>query len=159
MSTFDIVDRSRRRIVEATAAAAVLGGAPSTILAVATGGVERGVAYAFDTTRRVGVLLPPFRPSLARGMAAHLVVSLVAGEALARVVPRRRSVVWGAAAGLAMGVANVGVIGRRIPAIAELPLWPQLADNVAFGVVFAIVADRATRASSASRVPAVAAWR
>ena len=47
-----------------------------------------------------------------------------------------------AGAGLAMGVINVGVIGRRFPAIAALPLLPQLADNVAFGVLFAVVVDR-----------------
>jgi hypothetical protein len=39
-------------------------------------------------------------------------------------------------------VINVGVIGRAFPAIRELPLMPQLADNVMFGMVFALVLDR-----------------
>jgi hypothetical protein len=37
---------------------------------------------------------------------------------------------------------NVGVIGQRFPAIAALPLVPQLADNVVFGAVFGFVVDR-----------------
>jgi hypothetical protein len=77
-----------------------------------------------------------------RGAIVHLGISVAFGEGLARTLPRRRSVVWGATAGLAIGVINVGVIGRRFPAISALPLIPQLADNVAFGVLFAAVADR-----------------
>ena len=46
------------------------------------------------------------------------------------------------AAGLAMGVVNVGLIGRLFPAIRALPLIPQLADHIAFGTLFALVADR-----------------
>lgn len=75
-------------------------------------------------------------------MLAHAVISVLAGEGLAQVLPRRASVGWGAVAGLVMGVVNVGVIGQRIPAIAALPVGPQLADNIAFGIVFAQVADR-----------------
>jgi hypothetical protein len=41
-----------------------------------------------------------------------------------------------------MGLVGVGVIGRRFPAIRDLPFGLQLADNVAFGVIFAFVADR-----------------
>jgi len=36
----------------------------------------------------------------------------------------------------------VAVIGRRFAAIRALPLIPQLADNLAFGVLFALVVDR-----------------
>lgn len=132
--------------------ASLLGGAPSTVIAVVTGGPGRGAEYLLDTTRRVGVLVPPFRPGLTRGVVAHLAISLLVGEMLARVVPRRRSVLWGGLAGLATGIVNVGVVGRRIPAIASLPLGPQLADNVAFGVVFAVIADRHSRRSSAGLV-------
>jgi hypothetical protein len=64
------------------------------------------------------------------------------GELLARILPRRRSPVRAAGAGLLMGVLNVGLIGRRFPSIRALPLLPQLADNVAFAVVLAAVADR-----------------
>jgi hypothetical protein len=87
-------------------------------------------------------LIPPGRPGFARGAIAHVGISIVCAEALARSLPERDSVRWGAAAGLAIGVVNVGVIGRRFPAIRALPLIPQLADNLAFGAVFALVVDR-----------------
>jgi hypothetical protein len=41
-----------------------------------------------------------------------------------------------------MGLVGVGLIGRRFSAIRELPFAPQIADNIAFGVIFALVADR-----------------
>jgi hypothetical protein len=44
-----------------------------------------------------------------------------------------------------MGLVGVGVIGRRLVAIRELPFSPQLADNVAFGIIFALVADSHSR--------------
>jgi hypothetical protein len=77
-----------------------------------------------------------------RGTVVHLGISVAVGETLARTLPERRSVVWGATAGLAIGVINVGIIGSRFPAISALPLVPQLADNAAFGALFAAVADR-----------------
>jgi len=100
------------------------------------------VAYVRDATCAVGTLVPPGRPGFIRGAVVHFGISIVCGEALARVLPESNSVSWGAAAGLALGVVNVGVIGRRFPAIKALPLIPQLADNLAFGAVFALVVDR-----------------
>jgi hypothetical protein len=44
-----------------------------------------------------------------------------------------------------MGLIGAGLIGRRFAAVRALPFGPQLADNVAFGVIFAVVADRPTR--------------
>jgi hypothetical protein len=95
-----------------------------------------------DATRAVGTLIPPGRPGFARGAIAHFGISIVCAEALARTLPESNSVGWGAAGGLAIGAVNVGVIGRRFPAIRSLPLIPQLADNLAFGAVFALVVDR-----------------
>lgn len=135
--------RDRRRIIEATAVAAVLGGAPSTLDALRRQrDIRLAVLYVRDATRAIGTLLPPGRPSFVRGAVIHVGISVLCGEALARTLPERRSTLWGAAAGLALGVVNVGMIGRRFPAIAALPLAPQLADNVAFGALFAFVVDR-----------------
>ena len=135
--------RGRRRIIEATAAAAVLGGAPSTLDALRRQRQLRSaVVYVRDATRAIGTLLPPGRPSFVRGAVIHVGISVLCGEALARALPERRSTLWGATAGLLLGVVNVGMIGRRFPAIAALPLVPQLADNVAFGAVFAFIVDR-----------------
>jgi hypothetical protein len=135
--------RDRRRIIEATAVAAVLGGAPSTL---AVSGRERElrsvVGYVRDATRAAGTLVPPGRPGFVRGALVHAGISALCGELLARTLPERHATAWGAGAGLTLGMINVGLIGRRFPAVAALPLVPQLADHVAFGAVFAYVVDR-----------------
>jgi hypothetical protein len=136
--------RARRRITEATAAAAVLGGAPSTLLAAARCDwqLRPTLGYLRYATRAAGVVVPPHRPSLIRGALVHGVMSMACGELLVRGLPERRRLLWGTCAGLALGVVNRGVIGRRIPAIAALPVVPQLADHVAFGAIFVAVLDR-----------------
>jgi hypothetical protein len=135
--------RDRRRIIEATAAAAILSGAPSTLDAVRRQRrLRSAVSYIRQATRAVGTLLPPGRPSFVRGAVIHVGISVVCGEALARTLPERHSTTWGAAAGLGLGIVGVGLVGRRFPAIAALPLTPQIADNVAFGAVFAFIVDR-----------------
>lgn len=135
--------RDRRQIIEATAAASVLGAAPSTLAAFACQRDLRSVVdHLVDTTRTAGTLLPPGRPGLVRGALAHTGISLVCGELLARTLPERHSSCWGGGVGLVIGLINVGLIGRRFPAVAALPLLPQLADNVAFGLSFAFVVDR-----------------
>jgi hypothetical protein len=129
--------------MQATAVAAALSGAPSTLEAFRRQRDLRSVmTYVWDATCSVGTLVPPGRPDLIRGALLHVGISVLCGEGLARMVPERNSVIWGAGAGLVIGVINVGVIGRRFPAIAALPLVPQLADNVAFGAVFAFLVDR-----------------
>jgi hypothetical protein len=133
----------RRRVLEATAVAAVLSGAPSTLISLRRhGAVRPAVTDLLAATRAAGTLLPPGRPGLMRGAVAHAGVSVLCGELLARTLPERRSLLPGAGAGLGIGIVNLVVIGRRFPQIRELPLAPQLADNVAFGLVFAAVADR-----------------
>ena len=135
--------RERRRITEAALVASVLSGAPSTLHALATTRSLTATArYALDATRAIGALVPPFRPGLVRGAIAHVAISVAMAEVLAHALPRRRSLLAGAGGGLAMGLVNVGVVGRRVPPIRALPLGPQLADNAAFGLVFAAVADR-----------------
>jgi hypothetical protein len=138
------VGRDRKRVTEAIVVAATFSGLPSTLHALLTrGGVRAAIEYVYDATCAVGTLVPPGRPGFKRGAIVHLGISVACGEALARTLPQRSSVVWGAAAGLTIGVINVGMIGRRFPAIRALPLVPGLADNVAFGALFAAVADRA----------------
>jgi hypothetical protein len=137
--------RSQRRVLEGAAVAAVLSGAPSVAHALATGTIRSAFTYSIDATRAIGTLVPPGRPGLARGAAGHTVISLVVAEAFAVTLPRKRSIAWGGLAGLAVGVVNIGVIARRrFPAIAAFRLGSQIADNVAFGALFAAVADRGT---------------
>ena len=137
------MQRGRRRIVEATAVASMISAVPSSVHSLVANGDLRSV---FDdgmrATRAAGVLIPPGGPSLRRGVIAHFVVSLLVGEFLARVLPNRHTVIWGAVTGLLIGIFNLGVVGRHFSAIRQLPLGPQLADNMAFGALFAAVVDR-----------------
>ena len=135
--------RERRRITEATIAAALLSGMPSTLAALRRHRAARpALADLLAATRAAGTLLPPGRAGLVRGAVAHLLISAGYGELLARTLPRRHPVLAGAGAGLAIGAFNLLLVGRRFPQIKALPLLPQLADNVAFGAIFALVADR-----------------
>jgi len=135
--------RDQRRILEGAAIASVLSGAPSVANAFAGGSVRSAVEYALQATTAVGTLAPPGRPGLVRGATIHVVISLAVAELLGFALPRERSVIWGAFGGLLLGVVNLAVIAPRFyPLIAELELAPQIADNIAFGVVFAAVADR-----------------
>lgn len=146
--------RSARRVFEAGVAAALFSGAPSMTHAFVTGGVGGVVNYGRDATGAIGELVPPFRPGVVRGGIAHFVISAAAAAVFARVLPSRNSLAWGAAGGLAMGLVNILVIGRHLPNVGRLPVGPQLADNVAFGVVFAAVADRRDAIHMSPRVTA-----
>jgi hypothetical protein len=134
--------RPRQRVLEATAAASVLAGAPSLAVALSREGIVGTWRYGVRATRAIGVLVPPGRPNLIVGVLAHFGISAAAGEVFGRFLPVRHSIAWGAAGGAVMGLVNVGLIGRRFPAIRDLPFGRQIADNVAFGVIFAAVADR-----------------
>jgi hypothetical protein len=130
-------------VTEAVLVASVLSGLPSTVHAVASGrSLGAAAGQVLGATRAVGTLLPPGRAGLVRGAVVHGVVSAGVGEVLARTLPDRRRSAWGAAAGLVVGVVNVGIIGRAFPGIRALPLGPQIADNVAFGLVFALALGR-----------------
>jgi hypothetical protein len=133
------VVRDRRAILQGAAVASVASGVPSSAYALLRGRDPR--AEGLTATRAIGTLVWPGTPGLARGALAHGAVSFAVGGALGVTLPRRWSVAWGALAGLAIGWVNLAVIApRRYPAIASLPLGPQLADNAAFGAIFAAVA-------------------
>src|SRR3954452_2552331 len=121
--------RPLSEIATAAAAGAVLSGAPSTAHALATGRSPLAAA------RAAGVLLPRGArpPGLLAGGVVHVVVSAWWGTVLALVLPRRRTIAWGAAAGALIAAVDLGVVGRRVPEIASLPQAGQWADHVAFG--------------------------
>lgn len=123
---------SCRRAAYAGAVAAVVSGLPSTASALASGG------DALAATRAAGTLVPGHgdRPGLGRGVAVHVAVSTVWTAALAIAARRRRiDARRGAAAGLAIAAVDLGVIGRRYPAMRALPRAPQVLDHLAFGAV------------------------
>jgi hypothetical protein len=125
-------------IVRAAAVAAVVSGAPSTAHAVVTG------RSPFGALRAAAALVPAGARSsgvaeAGRGLAVHAAMSLGWTAVLASVLPRRGTVLWGAVAGGAIAALDLGIVGRRIPAIAELPTAPQVADHVVFGAVVGLM--------------------
>jgi hypothetical protein len=117
----------------AGAVAGLVSGVPSTLHALLTG------RDPLAATRAAGSLVvPPTSPPgrlVAAGALTHLMLSLGWGTVLSVALPRRRTVAWGTAAGLAIAALDLGVAGRRIPLVRALPPLPQLADHVAFGAV------------------------
>jgi hypothetical protein len=122
-----------------------LSGTPSVVHALVSRRSLAGAArYGVEATRAIGTLVPPGRAGLVRGATVHGAISLVVAEGLGAMLPREQSILLGAIAGLGVGVLTLGIVARRwFPELAALPLGGQLADNAAFGAVFAAVADRA----------------
>jgi len=113
--------------------AAIVSGAPSTAHALATG------RDPLEATRAAGAIVvgedaPPLA-QVAAAVPVHLAVSFFWGGVLERALPRRHGAAWGAVAGLAIAAFDLGVIGRRFPAVRRLPVGPQLADHALFGAV------------------------
>ena len=137
----------RRRATASDAAlagglAAILSGVPSTTHAVARGRDPLEAALAAGTLvlpreRRPALLLPA-------ATIVHLTLSIGWAFVLARVLPRRHTAAAATVAGLAIAALDLGVIGRRFPAIRALPLAPQIADHLAYAwTVAAVLRSRA----------------
>jgi hypothetical protein len=119
---------------------AALGGVPSTLWALARGGDPLAATLAAGS-----IALPGEERRgrlLAAALPVHLALSYGWAAVLLRTLPRRRPVLEGAAAGLAIAALDLGVVGRLFPRIRELPLMPQLADHAAFGAAVGLVAAR-----------------
>ncbi len=134
----------RRDVLLAGLAGAALSGVPSTAYALATGRSPSEGALAAGT-----ILLPGERraaPLLASATAAHLALSLGWAAVLARALPRGRRLRWAPAAAGAIAALDLGVIGRRLPAIRALAPGPQVADHLAYALAVAAVLDSCERA-------------
>jgi hypothetical protein len=129
------------RAVEAGLVAAVVSGAPSTLVTLARREDLLAGARAAGT-----LLLPRERrtlPLLAAAVPVHLALSLGWAAVLERTLPRAREPLAGVLAGLAIAALDLGVIGRRLPAIRALPQRRQWADHAAYGLaVGAVLAHR-----------------
>jgi hypothetical protein len=123
-------------------------GVPSTLHALVTG------RSALEATRAAGSVLVGRGAGAAVQVAAagvvHTALSLGSGVVLSFVLPGRRAVLWGAAAGLGIAALDLGVVGARIPAVRALHQPAQWADHVAFGAVAGWVIGR-RRAAQAPR--------
>ncbi|SDH45700.1 hypothetical protein SAMN05192558_102231 [Actinokineospora alba] len=130
--------------------AGVLSGAPSTAWAIVAG------QDPLAATRAAGSLILPneTRPGrlLVAAVVVHTGLSLGWATALATTLPRRHTTAAGAVAGLAIAALDLGLIGRRLPRIRALPVLPQVADHVAFGLVAGSVLAR-TRTRINRRAP------
>jgi hypothetical protein len=133
----------RRSALAAGLVAAAASGIPSTTWTLARGGDVLEGARAAGT-----LLLPRERRTpvlLAAAVPVHLALSVGWALVLARVIPPRAEPLWGVAGGLAIAALDLGVIGRRIPAIRALEQPPQWLDHAAYGLAVGVVLRRADR--------------
>jgi hypothetical protein len=125
------------RALQAGLVAAVVSGAPSTLIALVRG------EDVLTATRAAGTLLLPRErralPLLAAAVPVHLALSLGWAVVLDRVLPRGREPLTGTLAGLGIAALDLGVVGRRLPAIRALPQGRQWADHAAYGLAVGIV--------------------
>jgi hypothetical protein len=134
-----------RDALAAGVAGAVLAGVPSTAWSLVRGddvldGVRAAGAILLPGERRTPVLL-------AAAVPVHLALSLGWAAVLAVALPRRAEPAWGVAAGLGIAALDLGVIGRRIPAIRALPQGRQWADHVAYGLAVGVALRLRRRAA------------
>jgi hypothetical protein len=117
--------------------AAIVGGAPSTAIALARGD------DVLEGARGAGTLLLPREtrtlPLLAAAVPVHLALSVGWAFALERFLPRGREPLGGLLGGLAIAALDLELIGRRLPRIRALPQPRQWADHAAYGLTVGIV--------------------
>lgn len=123
--------------------AALVSGVPSTLHALRTG------ADPLEASRAAGTLLlgkeTRSRRLLAAAALVHGSVSLGWALVLAATLPARRTAAGGGLAGAAIAALDLGLVGRRFPRVRRLPLLPQLADHVSYGLVVGAVLARRRR--------------
>lgn len=134
---------SRSQLVNAIRAsipAAVLSGLPSTVHALIRN------RDPLEATVAAGSILLPREERRARLLLAavpvHVALSVSWAIVIAIVLPRKRPIVEGALAGIAIAALDLRVLGRRFPRIEALQVMPQLADHIAFGVIAAVAIAR-----------------
>jgi hypothetical protein len=126
------------------AAAGLIAGALSGLPSTVDGLLRTG--RPLDASLAAGALLLPReqrpRRLLLGAVPVHFAISTGWGVALAVALPRRRTGLAGALAGLAIAAVDLGLVGRRVPCMRELPLVPQLVDHVGFGAIAGAVLSR-----------------
>jgi len=134
-----------RGAVLAGIVAASVSGIPSTAWSLARG------RDPLEAARAAGSLILPGEHRTGRLLAAavpvHLALSVGWAVVLRTVLPDRREPLLGTIGGLAIAALDLGVIGRRIPAIRELEQVPQWLDHAAYGLSVGVVLQRARTAS------------
>jgi len=144
-------DRSRRDVLAAGVVAAAASGVPSTAWTVARGGDVLAGARAAGA-----MVLPGERrtmPLLAAAVPVHLALSIGWAFVLGSVLPARREPLFGTVAGLAIAALDLGLVGRRIPAIREVEQLPQWLDHAAYGFAVGTVLHRRHAARAPAEAP------
>ena len=137
------VEQLLRDGVRAAAPASLVSGLPSTVHALVTRGDPLEASLAAGS-----ILLPTERSRLrllAAAVPVHLSLSAIWGLVLAAALPRKRPIVEGVISGLLIAAFDLGGVGRRFPRVRALPVLPQVADHIAFGVITAIALSRQER--------------
>jgi hypothetical protein len=139
------------RALQAGLVAAAVSGAPSTLITLARREDVLMGARAAGT-----LLLPRGRrtlPLLAAAIPVHLVLSLGWAAVLDKALPRGNEPLTGTLAGLGIAALDLGVIGRRLPAIRALPQPRQWADHAAYGLAVGAVLQHRRRVDSRAPCP------
>lgn len=140
-----------RRGIAAGLGAALPSGIPSTTHSLLTG---RDV---LEPALAAGSVVLPWEHDrlklLAASVGVHLSLSVGWGVVLARLLPGRRPVVEGVAAGLGIAALDLGVVGRLFPRVRALPQVPQVLDHVAYGVMVSLALRRLAAAARSGTVP------
>ena len=138
-----------RHAIEAGLVAAVVSGAPSTLVTLARG------EDVLQGARAAGTLLLPRErrtlPLLLAAVPAHLALSVGWAVVLERTLPPGREPLGGVLGGLAIAALDLGVIGRRLPRIRALPQPRQWADHAAYGLAVGLVLAYRRRVHSPAR--------
>jgi len=124
--------------------ATLVGGAPSTLYALATGGDP------LEATRAAGAMLLPAssgaKELVLAAAVVHVCVSFFWAALLVRFLPRRRVIPWATAAATIVGLIDLRLIAPVFfPEVADLALGPQMADHLMWGASLGWVLARRRR--------------
>jgi hypothetical protein len=140
--------------VAAGLVAAVLSGAPSTLVTLARG------EDLLESGRAAGsILLGERAPApllLAAALPVHVALSVAWACGLAAAVPHGREIEGCALGGLAIAALDLVAIGRRFPRVRALPQGRQWADHLAFGLTVGAVLRARRPPPAPSRDPSCA---
>jgi hypothetical protein len=129
-------------------AGALLSGVPSTAVTLA-----RRESLLDGATAAGSILLPAERrtaPLVAAAVPVHLALSLGWAAVLSMLLPRRATVPFAVAGGLAIAALDLEIAARAFPRIRALPQGRQWADHVAYGLAVGVVVRRRRLSRSAA---------
>ncbi|HEX3325707.1 MAG TPA: hypothetical protein VHV50_01800 [Actinomycetota bacterium] len=140
-----------RTAARAGVTAGLLSGIPSTVVCMVLG------RDPLEATAAAGAMLLPHEQRqgvlVAAAIPVHAAISLGWAVVLTALLPARRTLLWGAAAGLAIAALDLGPLARPFPRIRALPLGPQIADHVAFGAIVGACVRGYSRSETGSGTP------